>query len=180
MCNHFALINVLNRDKVEENMFSEEQIKKFYRYCMTLTKNEEDAQDLLQTGLEKWLLASMDEIKAPESYFYRILRNTFIDYVRKVSRREISPLDTVEESKIISLNEKELEDFVADKQSVEKLMGELSDQDREVLYFWAVEGYSFQEISKLMDVPKGTLLARMHRMKKKITTNSPELVSEVF
>lgn len=161
-------------------MFDEKQIQKFYRYCLTLTKNEEDAQDLLQTGLEKWLMASMDEIKAPESYFYRILRNTFIDYVRKVSKRDISPLDTVEESKVISLNEKEMEDFVADKQAVENLMTNLPDQDREVLYFWAVEGYSFQEISKLLDVPKGTLLARMHRMKKKLQARSPELSSEVF
>ncbi len=161
-------------------MFDEKQLQKFYRYCLTLTKNEEDAQDLLQTGLEKWLLASMDEIKAPESYFYRILRNAFIDYIRKVGKRDISPLDSVEESKIISLNEKELEDFISDRDSVEKLMKELADQDREVLYFWAVEGYSFQEISGLLDIPKGTLLARMHRMKKKLQIQSPSLMGEVF
>lgn len=156
-------------------MFNEKQLQKFYNYAMCLAKNEEDAKDLLHTSIEKWLLASMDEIKAPESYFYRIIKNTFIDYVRKMSRRKTSPLDDVEESKIISLNEKELEDFVCDKQSVEELMKNLSHDDREVLFFWAVEGYSFQEISNMLEIPKGTLLARMHRMKKKLHKKNDEL-----
>ncbi len=156
--------------------FNEKQLQKFYRYAMSLTKNSEDAKDLLQTSIEKWLLASMDEIKAPESYFIRIIRNTFLDHVRKWSKRVESPLDDVQESKIISLDDKVLEDHICDKDQVFQLLEELSYEERELLFLWAVEGYSFQEISTLLNTPRGTLLARIHRMKKRLQQKEETMI----
>ncbi len=60
-------------------------------------------------------------------------------------------------------------------------MGLIWDQldafDREILFYWAVEGYSLQEIANQIDVPRGTLLSRVHRLRKKIT-DSMEVATE--
>lgn len=160
-------------------MFDAAQLKKFYGYCLSLTKDPEDAKDLLHTGVEKWLLADMDEIRAPKSYFFRILKNTFIDQLRSKGRKQTTSLDDVEESKIISLETQGLEDFICDKDEVYWLLESLGSKDRELLYLWAVEGFTFQEISEMTDTPRGSLLARMHRMKKKLADKRDKIGFEV-
>jgi len=39
---------------------------------------------------------------------------------------------------------------------------------RELLYLWAVEEYTSKELADLFNVPPGTILSRLHRLKIKI------------
>ncbi|MGB5310090.1 MAG: sigma-70 region 4 domain-containing protein, partial [Arenicellales bacterium] len=43
--------------------------------------------------------------------------------------------------------------------------------DREVLFFWAVEGFSIREISEKLEISRGTLLSRIHRLRKRLSEN---------
>ena len=51
--------------------------------------------------------------------------------------------------------------------------------DREILYLWAVEEYSAAEIGHVLDVPRNTILSRVHRLRARLRDAFPEHVEEV-
>lgn len=146
-------------------MFSDEELNRFYRYCTALTGNEADAFDLLQDSLEKFVRRGSQGIENPRGYFFRMIRNQFIDERR---RRRHQQENLYEEGKVIQLDSLSLEDMVIERDQAEKMMAMLDTEDRELLFLWAVEGFTIQEIADHWDIPKGTLLARIHRLRMRI------------
>ncbi|MBI4237552.1 MAG: sigma-70 family RNA polymerase sigma factor [Deltaproteobacteria bacterium] len=146
-------------------MFSDEELNRFYRYCIALTGNEADAFDLLQDSLEKFVRRGNRGIENQGGYFFRMIRNQFIDDLR---RKRNHDEELYEEDKVIQLDSQSLEDIVMDREQVERVMETLNDQDRELIFLWAVEGFTIQEIADHWEIPKGTLLARIHRLRVKI------------
>ena len=49
-----------------------------------------------------------------------------------------------------------------------RALGRLRDDEREVLFLAAVEGYTATELAELTDKPRGTILSMIHRAKKKL------------
>jgi len=49
---------------------------------------------------------------------------------------------------------------------VSKAMNKLRDEQRMVLALIAIEGYSYKEVSKLLDIPIGTVMSRLARARK--------------
>jgi RNA polymerase sigma-70 factor (ECF subfamily) len=147
-------------------MFSEADLNRYFRYALSLTGNEDDAFDLLQQSVEKYLRTDPSEVKKPASYFYRIVRNQFIDDYRQKNSRPMEEYDDL--TTVVEMNPKTFEEVYIDQKDVLFLLEKLSPQDRELLYFWAVEEYTMSEISELLHTPKGTLVSRMHRLRKKL------------
>ena len=44
----------------------------------------------------------------------------------------------------------------------------LTPHEREILFLWAVEGFTVQDIANDLGIPKGTILSRLHRLKIKV------------
>lgn len=146
-------------------MFSDEELNRFYRYCIALTGNEENAFDLLQDSLEKFVRRGNQGIENQGGYFFRMIRNQFIDDLR---RKRGPAEEFYEEDKVIQIDSQSLEDIAMDREQATQIMGMLNDQDRELLFLWAVEGFTIQEIADHLEIPKGTLLARIHRFRIRI------------
>ncbi|KAK3608805.1 hypothetical protein CHS0354_006846 [Potamilus streckersoni] len=144
-----------------------EDFKKMYNYSLSLTKNEDSAYDLLQTSLEKFYNKNGDELEYPTSYLYRIIKNQFIDEQRRKVRWKYDDIDDVKYSNVLASSENVLQDLVTNEET-ELMLSYLKPEERELLYLWAVEGYTVQAISEQVNSPKGTILSRLHRIKKKI------------
>ncbi|CAM2064522.1 RNA polymerase sigma factor [Sulfidibacter corallicola] len=144
-------------------MFSNEEFQRFYRYCLALTRDPDQASDLLHDGLVKFLAKRARVTSEPGAYFRRILRNTFIDDYRAAVHsagqlsfdENVTPLDVASE----------LETTLVHADTVQRLLAQVGSTDRELLFLWAVEGYTMAEIAELTEVPRGTVLARLHRLK---------------
>ena len=63
-----------------------------------------------------------------------------------------------------------LEDIVIAQADLEIVWELLDPFERELLYYWAVEEMTAQEIAGQIDVPRGTVLSRIYRVRKKIET----------
>lgn len=156
-------------------MYDKETLNRLYRYCLSLTHAPDSAYDLLQSSLEKVLQRAKarndpaDE-GPPLSYLFAVARNAFIDARRRETRFPSEPLDDglTAEANVKSVGFSALEDLVLDRRTVVTLMAELSPSERELLYLWAVEGYTIGEIADHMATPRGTLLARLHRLRARI------------
>lgn len=143
-------------------------LNKLYQYCFTLTGNGNDAYDLLQCSIEKYLskkpLGKHNEL----SYLRKIIKNQFIDDRRKQQNRVHEAFDEV--ITYVDMDTLSLEQVVASQHQIEGIWQSLKPDEREMLYLWAVEGYSTSELANSLNIPRGTLLSRIHRLRTRLET----------
>ncbi len=137
------------------------------RFSFALTGSAFDADDLLQATIEKALL-KYDQFKQGtdlDKWMFRMCKNLWIDEwrSRRVRGPSVDPMDYKSELRIDG------ENMIINKLSmseVSKAMNELRDEQRMVLALIAIEGYSYKEVSKLLDIPIGTVMSRLARARK--------------
>jgi RNA polymerase sigma-70 factor, ECF subfamily len=146
--------------------FDREALQRAYRYCLALTGHEATAYDLLQDGLERYL-RGVDVAENPKAMLYRILHNRFID-TRRTSRDELH--DDVEalDHQCLSLGFHGLDDIVIAQQELAIIWRGLAPGERELLHLWAVEGYTAQEVAEQLGQARGTVLSRIHRLRRRL------------
>ena len=138
-----------------------------FRYGFSLTHDEDTAYDLLQDALEISLRKAPDNAAAATRYVQRIMRNRFIDQYRRDHRHPTVSFDDNDKQPVI-IDPRVLEDIVIAEHEVESIMAMLEPLERELLFLWAVEGCTAQEIAERTDSPRGTVLSRIHRLRQKI------------
>lgn len=150
-------------------MLDKKLLNQLYRYALSLCHNEDQAYDLLQSCVEKYLKADRSHIEKPVAYMMRLIRNEFIDQIRKnrfLQEVDAEALERISDEAV--LYELSLEDIYIQQSEVEALLGTMRPEERELLFLWAVEEYTIDEIAQLKQVPRGTLLSRLHRLRQRI------------
>lgn len=163
-----------------------------YAAAMRMTRNAADAEDLVQETFLKAYRAyhtftAGTNLKA---WLYRILTNTYINRYRKQSRRpkevdlgevedlylyrRVATSGTREASR--SAEEEVLSGFV--DSDVKQAIEALPENFRLPVLLADVEGFSYKEISDIMDVPIGTVMSRLHRGRKALQKALWEFASE--
>lgn len=161
-------------------VFDKQQLNLLYRFCYMLTTHRDDAYDLLQTSIEKFLKNPAKTKGSEMAYLRRIIRNQFIDQIRRVKRVDFESFDTgfssseggeAIASDVIAMDTCSLESLLINEELVEEIGSILNVSEREIVFLWAVEGYTAAEISKDLDMPRGTILSKIHRLKKKVNAH---------
>lgn len=136
-----------------------------YRYALSLTHDVAEAEDLMQDA-SLALLASGAAWE--RSYVFATVRNRFIDRYRR-SRKVLFVALEVNDALV-----SDAPDFAWETPDVlatgllDKALGQLRPEEREALFLAIVEGYTAEEIGRLTDRPRGTILSVLHRAKKKL------------
>ena len=113
-----------------------------------------------------------------KAWLYRILTNTYINRYRKQSRRphevELGELEDFYLFKRLgaegssgagrSAEDEALDRFV--DQDIKGALESLPENFRIPVLLADVEGFSYKEIARIMDVPIGTVMSRLHRGRK--------------
>ncbi len=159
-----------NRMAFETEIMS--NLDSMYRYAFHLSRNREDASDLVQETCARSLKAA-DKFKRgtnARAWLFAIMRNTFFNQYRAKSKGEI-PSDWTDEVEsgdqrfTGSIWPQPFEVFLRDmmREDIDKAMDHLSDDFRSVVALCDVEGFSYAEAAKLLDIPVGTVRSRLHR-----------------
>ena len=128
--------------------------------------DEHKAYDLLQSSLEKFLKIESSVIENMQAYIRKTIRNQFIDIVRKQAKYNEEEFD--EAVTYVDMDINSLENLVADKLDVEAIWQKLTPSEREIMYLWAVEGYTTNELSEMIGISRGTLLSKIYRLRKRL------------
>lgn len=137
-------------------------IQSGYRYAVSLSHNQHDAEDLIQQACLKVL--RQQGALVGKNYLFTAIRNLFYDSLRKDQQIADEPLtgDSVVDDTTSHTQR------VEQKIDLEELLGCLRVEEREVLFLQVVEGYTAQEISTLMQQPRGTVLCLLSRARQRI------------
>ena len=148
-------------------MLDQSALQRLFRYGFSLTRDEDAAYDLLQDALEISLRKAPDNNAAAMRYVQSIMRNRFIDQYRRDHRHPTVSFND-NDNQPVNIDPRVLEDIVIAEHEVESIMAMLEPLEHELLFFWAVEGYTAQEIADRTDSTRGTVLSRIHRLRQKI------------
>jgi len=138
---------------------------KLLRYANSIVKNPEDAQDCVQESFISAYknLRSFDLAKPFSSWIYRIVHNQAISKWRKKKEVSMEILgDTIESTENL---EESFEQKTTIKQ-VRDCIQHLPVVYAEVVYLHNIEGYSYEEVSAIVQKPKGTVSVLIMRAKK--------------
>lgn len=139
------------------------------RFALSLTGRREVADDLVQLACERALAhqASFMPGTRFDSWLFRILRNAWFDQLRR--RRTEGPMEDVHEHEnlLATGGEADAETRLT-LQRVWSLIGDLPEDQREVLLLVSVEGLSYKEAAEVLDVPIGTVMSRLSRARTRI------------
>lgn len=135
------------------------------RFALTLTRSAPDADDLVQdacaTALQKWNL--YDPGQPLDRWMFRIIRNLWISEVRKRQVRQGQGQIPAEEA--TELQTGDADDALAARQVQGKVI-DLPEELAQPLMLVCAEGYSYLEVSALLEIPVGTVMSRIHRARK--------------
>lgn len=173
----------VKNDVVLKNRFANEALPfldQLYGAAMKMTRNPQDAQDLVQETFMKAFSAfeKFEEGTNLKAWLYRIMTNTFINDYRK-SKREpyLGATDDLEDWQLAGANSATaMSTKSAEAEALEKIpsmvvteaLNTLAEDRRMVVYLADVEGFSYQEIAEIMETPVGTVMSRLHRGRKQL------------
>ncbi len=164
--------NIKNYERIFEEEFYP-NADALYNFAFNLTYNEADANDLVQeTYLKAYrFIDKYIEGTNAKAWLFKILKNAFINQYRKESKRpskvdfeEIVSYQNEEDSKYsgyIDLRQEIYQTMMGDE--VTNAVNSLPVDFRSVILLCDIEGFTYEEIAKIIDIPIGTVRSRLHR-----------------
>ena len=131
------------------------------RFARAITRNAEDADDLVQVAVESALTRSgqWEPGTKLDSWIFRIMKNAWIDEVRKRIRDKQLFVEE-EEGEHVGVSHAEQQ---IDAMAVRNAMQRLSDDQRLAVGLVLVEGLAYKEAAEVLNIPVGTLTSRLAR-----------------
>ncbi len=176
--------NLMRKEQETAEWFEQaigEVLDDLFGAAVRLAKNHSDAEDLVSETVEKALknVHSLQDRDCFRAWIFRIMTNCFYSECRKrKTRSETSLQDCVaeEDEEEFWLFNKLHQPFLLwwgnpEQEFINGLLGEdltkavdeLPESFRVVLVLSEIEGFSYQEISDILDVPIGTVRSRLSR-----------------
>lgn len=149
----------MNKDKyeiVKEYVISNQQ--KFYRLAFSYVKNEEAALDVVQNSICKLLECYEDirNLKYLSTYFYRIIVNESLGYIRKNSKEIICGDENIPEEVYTQ------EYVIEGDDRLLKALDTLADEVRTIVVLRFYNELSLEEIAKITDTNLSTVKSRLY------------------
>jgi RNA polymerase sigma-70 factor (ECF subfamily) len=151
-----------------------------YRQACWMSRNNADAEDLMQETMMKAYtgFGSFEAGTNLKAWLFRILINTYINGYRKEQRQPAQcSTEQVSEQCLAAAYgrttraQRSAEDHVLDAlpdEDIQTAMRALPAQFREAVYYADVAGFRYKEIAAMTDAPRGTVMSRLHRGRRRL------------
>lgn len=140
-------------------------------FALHLTRNNEDAKDLLQDTLMKAITYKDKFVEKTnlKAWLYTIMKNTFINNYRRAMKAN-TIIDQTEDLYFLNLSPSSNEDSpeaIYGESEIQKKVNNLEDEYR-IPFMMHHTGYKYKEIADHLDLPIGTVKSRIFLARKKL------------
>lgn len=147
-----------------------------YSYALVLARHREDAEDLVHEALLSAFKGfdRFDRTRSFKAWMFTILKHTHIDRGRRLhahpavpdlpARDDDAPAMSVDSD--LCSTPLAPDDILARRESIEQVreaIRSLPTVFREIVELRDIEGFSYQEIARITNVPRGTVMSRLYR-----------------
>ncbi len=153
-------------------------VDQLYAAALRMTRNQADAEDLVQEAYTK-AFSAFHQYQAGsnlKAWLYRILTNTYINLYRKRQREpQQANTETIADWQLAQASSHDSTGLPSAEtqalnrlpdQDIKEALQSIPDEFRMAVYYSDVEGFSYKEISEIMNTPIGTVMSRLHRGRK--------------
>lgn len=160
-----------------------------YNFAYHLTYNEEDANDLVQeTFMKAFRFMSLYEKGTnAKAWLFKILKNAFINEYRKKAKQptkvdyeDIIAYQDADEDKggvAYDLREDIFDGMMGDEITI--ALNRLPIDFKTVILLCDIEGFSYEDIAKIIDIPIGTVRSRLHRARNMLKESLKEYAASM-
>jgi len=164
-------------DKIDRQLLFEKELfphaDALNTFAFHLTYDEEFAKDLVQETYMKAyrFIDKYEKGTNAKAWLFKILKNAYINHYRKKSKRpskvdfedivSYQDSDDASSTKYFDLREEIFENMMGDE--VTGAINSLPVDFRTVILLCDIEGFTYDEISKIIDIPTGTVRSRLFR-----------------
>lgn len=128
-----------------------------YRFIVKNLRHEEDARDIVQTAFEKlWRNREQVENDKAKSYLFTVGYNQMIDHIRKHKRVQLTE-EFGEGNKTTHQQHSNL------KKTLMDALNKLNETQKSLVMLKDYEGYSYEEIGRIMDLNESQVKVYLHR-----------------
>lgn len=157
---------------------------RMYAVALRMCANREDAQDCLQEAMLR-IYRAMSNFKFQSSFAtwaYRITMNTCLDELRRRKLRTATSLDVLLDTGWSPTDDGETPEqySIASEQRrmLERAIADLPEDMRAAIVLRDVQGFSYDEIARMLEANVGTIKSRISRGREKlreVLVRQPEL-----
>ena len=179
-----------NEARGEFEMLALEHVDALYSAALRLTRNERDAEDLVQDALVR-AYRFFDKFERGtniKAWLFKILTNTFINrYRRKAKERSVVEgveQQTVTErffSRDMSNLSDDPETYIFERLLSDDVLGAIDDLPvdfRLVVILADIQEFSYKEIAEIVGCPVGTVMSRLFRGRRLLQKRLAEYAAE--
>ena len=138
-----------------------EQIPHLRRYALALLGDRDRANDLVQDclerGLSRWHLWRPGNLRA---WLFTIMHNLNANARRRAARAPaVLPIEVAEFTAPVPPGQEDALNLAA----LARALAALPEEQRAVVLLVGLEGFAYAEAAKILGVPIGTVMSRLHR-----------------
>lgn len=145
-----------------EKYITENQAK-YYRLAYNYVKNKDTALDMIQDSIVKALrsIDSLEDLEFMQTWFYRIVINTSIDFLRKHKR-------------VIAMEDDRLHIYLPPSENewtdldLQRAIQQLPPTDQTLIVLRFFEDFKIEDVAHIMDLNVNTAKTKLYRALKKL------------
>jgi RNA polymerase sigma-70 factor (ECF subfamily) len=166
--------------------------RRAYAVAFGVVKNQQDALDIIQDAFIK-VHRHIHNFQGSSGFYtwlYRIVMNLAIDHVRRSKKgKDLDYDDSVRRGEDNVAGDGTLMPRIMDgnpgktvmrrelSQAIQDALEQLPEYHRAVILLREVEGLSYEEMSEILKVPKGTIMSRLFHARRKMQATLGEYLS---
>lgn len=168
-----ALKNCLDGDKDSFRYLVERYQHQAVGHATAVLGNREDALDAVQEAFIDAYRAidKFDFVRRFYPWFYVLLRNRCFKILASADRRNTENAENADETEILA---PQPESSIEETLSLEAALLALPPEDRELVTLKYLDGFSYQELAELLQIPRGTVMSRLYYARKQLQAKLTE------
>jgi len=177
------------RDEMAFREIVERYQNKVFSIIYGILRNHNDAEDIAQQVFSKiyFSIGNFDFRSSLLTWIYKITVNECYDYLRKKKVRKLVYESDFSEEETSRLNNVEspidstggpVDERLADRDLVLKLLSKVSEEDRNLMLLKEVEGHSVEELAAMTGMNENTIKVKLFRARQKLVKAAQRLIKK--